>query len=165
MEIEELWAEVTDFPDYAVSNHGYIRNVRLGHDLRPNVDSYGYLRITLSKDGVAHYRYLHQIVAQHFLTGWFPGVKIKHVDENRGNCHVGNLRFMGRRLGHLRKVIKEPTERKVRNEQLDIVHRNARDAAKYVNGDLSTIYKVLRGERATHMGYSFVYFEEKQIGA
>ena len=163
MEIEELWAEVKDFPDYAVSNHGYIRNVRLGHDLRPNVDSYGYLRVTLSRDGESHYRYLHQIVAQAFLTGWVDGVKVKHKDEDRSNNHVTNLRFLGgKRLGHLVKAPKQPLYRQVKNVQLNTTHRNARDAAKYIEGDVSAVYKVLRGERISHMGCQFVYLEELQ---
>lgn len=163
MEIEEVWAEVLDFPDYEVSNYGYIRNIRLGHDLRPNADSYGYQRVTLSRDGISHYRYLHQLIAQAFLTGWEQSVRIIHLDGDRNNNHILNLRFQGgRRLGRLVRNPKPGVVRRVKNVQLNIMHRNAKDAAKYIGGDLSTVYKVLRGERPSHMGYTFVFVEESQ---
>lgn len=159
--LPEEWAEIEGFPGYAVSNYGVVRNIRTGLDLTPKVNSYGYHSVSLRRDGRTHYRYIHQLVAKTFVTGYVDGVYVKHHDENRGNNYVVNLRFAGgTRLGRLAKGVRNPTFRQVRIVETGEVFRSVRALAAYFNTDPNSIYKVLRGERISHRGYRYEFLEE-----
>lgn len=158
--IEEVWAEIEGYPDYAVSNHGRVRNVRLGNELQPRVNSYGYVRVSLRRDGETHDHYVHHLVARAFVTGYYPGVRIEHHDDNNSNNYIENLRFLnGRGLGTLVRHIPRPIHRKVQIVETGMVFRNVEDCARYLGGDPSSIYRVLRGERRSHKGYTYQYHE------
>ena len=45
----------------------------------------------------------------------------------------------------------------IRIVELDIEFRSVRTAAIYIEGDYGAIYRVLKGERPSHKGYTFVY--------
>ena len=46
---EEIWKDVNDFPNYEVSNMGYVRNKKSGKILSQRIKSTGYYQVNLSK--------------------------------------------------------------------------------------------------------------------
>ena len=159
---DEVWAEVEDFPEYAVSNHGRVMNLKTNVILRPRNNSYGYVRVALRRDGSTYDMYVHRLVAKAFITGYYHNVQIRHVDDN-GNNHVNNLRFRrGARLGTLVKAPRKAEARRVKIIELDMVFLTVEQCARYLGGDASSIYRVLRGERISHKGYTFEYLYEEQ---
>lgn len=93
--IEEQWAEIEGFPDYAVSNHGKVMSLRFNKLLNPRSNSYGLLRVTLYNDRKAKEFYVHHLVAAAFIDGYIPGKQVRHRQENEDN-NVYNLRFTER---------------------------------------------------------------------
>lgn len=161
MHDEETWAEVADFPDYAVSTHGRVMNVHTNVVLRPRNNSYGYTRVGLRKDGKTHDVYVHHLVAKAFIAGYRPGVQIRHADDNSNN-HVNNLRFRrGVRLGTRTKNPPRARTRRVRIVETGMVFLSVESCARYIMGDVSSIYRVLRGERHSHKGFTFEYQYEE----
>ena len=157
---EEIWSDIPGFPDYAVSNHGRVISIMTGKELRPRPNSYGHLRVSLRQSGRTIDRMIHQLVAEAFLSGYEDGVKIRHLDEDNGNNYVENLRFLGgKRLGQLRKTGDHIVVRRVRVVELDKEFVSVREVAKAINGDPSTIYRVLSGGRGSHKGYTFEMVE------
>jgi hypothetical protein len=162
MNDEERWAEVAGFPDYAVSTHGRVMNVRTNQVLQPRNNSYGYTRVGLRREGRTHDIYVHHLVAAAFITGYRRGVQIRHVEDN-GNNHVMNLRFSrGVRLGTLSKHPPKARSRRVRIVETGMLFLSVENCANYIGGDASSIYRVLRGERISHKGYTFEYHYEEQ---
>lgn len=159
---DEVWSEISGFPNYAVSTHGRVKNLRTNTLLRPRNNSYGYMRVGLRRDGVTHDIYVHQLVAQAFITGYRQGVQVRHADDDGGNNHVTNLRFRkGARLGTLARNPPKAIVRRVRIIENGMIFRTVDDCAKYLGGDPSSIYRVLRGDRVSHKGYTFEFhFEE-----
>lgn len=160
MQREEVWAEIDGFPDYAVSSLGNVKSLRydrlLGH--RPN--SYGQHRVALYRDGQRYDVYIHHLVAAAFTTGFAPGVRVKHHDADKGNNDVYNLRFAkGKGLGQLIKTPPKAKYRRVKIVENGLIFRTIEDCARYLGGDSSSIYRVLRGERDTHKGYTFEWME------
>lgn len=161
-EVEEVWAELVNFPGYAVSNHGRVINLRTNVMLRPRRNSYGYTRVALRKDGTTHDVYIHHLVASTFITNYHRRVGVKHAGDN-GDNHINNLRFQkGRRLG---TVVRNPP--KARARRIEVVETGMRfltveSCANYIGGDVSSIYRVLRGERESHKGLTFRYQYEEQ---
>lgn len=158
---EEMWAQLEDFPDYAVSSHGRIKSLRFDRILSPRTNSYGHQRIAIYRDGERHDIYIHHLVAMTFTTGWFPGVQVRHSDQDPGNNDVYNLRFpSGKRMGQLVKNPKYPGVRRIRIVNTNHTFRTVADCARYIGGHATSVYAVLRGNRLTHMGYRFEYVEE-----
>ncbi len=158
----EQWTEVEGFPGYAVSNLGRVMNTTTNYILRPRDNSYGYSRVGLRKDGKTYDVYVHHLVAKAFILGYRKGVSIKHEKENSDN-HVMNLRFMaGARLGSLNRTPKKVKARRIRIVETKEVFLTVESCADYIDGDVSSIYRVLRGERLSHKGFSFEYMYEEQ---
>lgn len=158
---EEVWAAVEEFPDYAVSTHGRVMNVHTHLLLRPRNNSYGYTRVALRKGGITYDIYVHHLVAKAFITGYRNGVQIRHVEDN-GNNHVANLRFRrGVRLGTLARNPTRAKSRRIRIVETGAVFLSVESCANYIEGDTSSIYRVLRGERISHKGYTFEYHYEE----
>ena len=56
-EKEEIWKTIPEFPNYKVSNMGRVKSLNYNRTrkeklLRFSKDKYGYLRVTISKEGV-----------------------------------------------------------------------------------------------------------------
>lgn len=150
---------IKEFPDYAVSNLGNVMSLRYDRILTPRPNSYGHHRVVLYRDRVPHDVYVHHLVAAAFTTGYEPGMQVRHRDDDRGNNEVSNLRFPARGLGQLVRNPPEARARRVSIIGMNLTFRSVEDCAAYIGGDPSSIYRVLRGERLSHKGYTFEYDE------
>lgn len=161
---EERWSQIDGFPDYAVSSHGRVVSLRYDQELKPRVNSYGGMRVVLYRDKVRHDYYVHHLVAAAFIDEYELGSHIRHYDGNNSNNDVYNLRFpYGRRMGQLVKNPPRPTTRRVRIVESGMVFGSVEACARHIGGDPSSIYRVLRGDRLSHKGYTFDYLEEQNI--
>lgn len=161
---EERWAQIDGFPGYAVSSHGRVMNLKFNRELTPRPNSYGGLRVVLYRDRERHDRYVHHLVAEAFVTEYRQGIQVKHYDSNKSNNDVYNLRFpRGRRMGQLVRNPPIPQARRVRIIESGLIFRTVEDCARYIEGDASSIYRVLRGDRLSHKGHTFEYVEESDL--
>lgn len=161
--IEELWAAIEGYPDYAVSNYGQVMSLRFNRPLKPRENSYGLQRVVLYKDREPHDFYVHHLVAAAFLDEYVPGMQVRHrKDTEKNNNNVYNLRFRnGQRMGQLVKNPSPPGQmRRVMVVETGMIFRTVVDCANYIGGHPSSIYRVLRGDRPSHLGYTFQYVEE-----
>lgn len=157
---EEIWAPVKDFPDYAISNYGRVLNLTHNREVRGRLSPYGGLRVSLSRGGEVQDFYVHQLVAQAFMSGWRPTIRVRHQDGDKTNNYHLNLRFMGYGLGQYRPKQPELKSRKVLVVETNTIFNSVRECARALKTQPSNIYKVLRGERDSHLGLSFRYYEE-----
>lgn len=160
--MEVIWGEVVGFPDYAVSNYGDVCNLRFDTMLKPRQNSYGYMKVALRRDGETYERLVHQLVAQTFMGGWYEGCAVIHDDRDNSNNFVENLIIRGElaNIGDMRARRQEISFRRLRVCETGQTFRTVDAAAQYLRCDRSSIYKVLRGERDTHLGYTFEFIEE-----
>lgn len=161
--IEERWAAIEGYPDYAISNHGQVKSVRFDRILKPRHNSYGLGRVVLYREREARDFYVHHLVAAAFIDAYIPGTPVKHRDENnKSDNNVYNLKFpRGRRMGQLIKNPLPPSNvRRVMIIETGMIFRTVIDCSNYIGGQPSSIYRVLRGERPSHLGYTFQFVEE-----
>lgn len=84
----EQWKEIRSHPDYEVNNYGKVQNKETLVSLKPRLNrNGGYLRVRL--DGKECY--IHRLVFETFFDTDTTNVKIKHLDGDHFNNHVGNL--------------------------------------------------------------------------
>lgn len=105
--MKEIWRSVIGYEGfYEVSNLGHLRSVdrvqtntkgicrRLrGRIIRPGF-SYGYPVAVLTKNGKKKSVKLHRLVAEAFIPNPYNKPCIDHIDTNRNNCFVCNLRWV-----------------------------------------------------------------------
>lgn len=163
MYIEEVWIPLEGYPNYAVSNFGEVKNVRSGILLKHRPDAKGYLRVSLSHEGIVRDHYIHQLVAKCFFGRFEYGTQINWVNGDITDNFVGNLRLK-RASRQAILDLAPPSDgrvwgKRVRIPETGAIYRTVRDCAKHIRGDYSSIYAVLRGDRKSHRGYTFEYWE------
>lgn len=160
---EERWAQIEGFPDYAVSDQGRVMSLRFDRILKPRINSYGNARVALTRDREVHDLYISRLVAEAFLPEFRTEYRVRHRrEEEKANNEVTNLKFPeGKRFGQLAKNVVGPVYRKIRIVETGEVFRTVHDIARRLGCAPSSVYRVLRGDRRSHMGYTFEYFLEE----
>nr|DAM31992.1 MAG TPA: homing endonuclease [Caudoviricetes sp.] len=125
----EMWKQIPELPGYSVSNKGQVRKDSTGQIMVLSKNG-GYCRITISK-------HVHRLVADAFLEKPDDNTKcwVDHIDGNRSNNNVENLRWV------------TPSE----------------NALSY--GYHSRIKNKRRKVRATHLDGRTILFESRQAAA
>lgn len=95
MEEKEVWKDVVGYEGlYQVSNFG---RVRMTKDKRMKVlaeNKYGYLVVKMTKDGKVRYPFVHRLVAMAFVDNKENKPCVDHIDTNKYNNNVNNLRWV-----------------------------------------------------------------------
>lgn len=98
------WRPVPEYPQYEVSRDGSVRSVTrmvpcrgggqrvaVGGPMRPSADRKGYLRVPVGDGRLAS---VHAMVAGAFLGPRPAGAQVDHVDGDKANNAVENLRYV-----------------------------------------------------------------------
>jgi hypothetical protein len=91
--INECWRSIDGYINYQVSNIGRVRNADTGRILKPNILPNGYYMIGLYKDGKVKRFYIHRLVAHEFIENPNNKKFVDHIDNDRTNNCINNLRW------------------------------------------------------------------------
>ena len=80
--------------EYEVYSDGRVYSHKSKKFLQPIRMNTGYLYVNLSHKGEFSHRFLHHLVATHFLGERPYGACIHHKDNNKENNHVSNLEYV-----------------------------------------------------------------------
>lgn len=109
---KEVWKDVKDYEGiYQVSNLGNVK--RVNKKLLNGVESVGgYLRVHLSKNGIAKKRTVHQLVAVAFLGHNPCGMElvVNHINFNKKDNRLTNLEIVTSRENSNLKHIKSSSQ-------------------------------------------------------
>ena len=92
--MEEEYKIIKGFENYEVSNFGRIRNYKTGRILKPKINKQGYYQVSLSSDGIPYTKYVHHLVGTMFIPNPENKKIIGHIDNNRLNNNIENLRMV-----------------------------------------------------------------------
>lgn len=84
---------IKGFENYQVYPDGIIIGAR-GKVLKPDLNSVGYQRVSLSKGGKVTRVFIHRLVAEHFVGNPNNNKYVNHKDGNRQNNHYLNLEWV-----------------------------------------------------------------------
>lgn len=146
------------FKNYQVSSYGRVRNCKRLNILKPQIDKYGYERLSLgSVDNVP----VNIIVCERFA-GPAPeeGMQVNHIDTNRTNNHCLNLEWVTPAENIKWSVYKgnidwckgldaaiDSNKRAVRIVELDMEFESVKDCASYLGVPATNVTRCLRGAR------------------
>lgn len=92
----EIWKDVVGYEGYyQVSSCGNVKSLHFGYEYilssRPIAD--GYLRVSLSVNGIAKDKLVHVAVAEAFIGPVPLGQEVNHIDLNKINNRADNLEY------------------------------------------------------------------------
>lgn len=87
----ELWKQLIDYPNYYVSNLGNVKN-KYEKILKPHNNGLNYYQVSLYKNNKSKTYYIHRLVALCFLDNYDDKLEIDHIDRDKSNNKVSNLR-------------------------------------------------------------------------
>lgn len=100
--MDEAWQIITDYPNYAISNHGRVKRLvartcaRAGAILKtpPRSKCRPYPCVDLCNGGKKKTIFVHTLVAMAFLPRPnFEGAEVNHIDGDKANPMVSNLEW------------------------------------------------------------------------
>lgn len=103
-----MWKSISGYEGYyEISDKGEIRSIdrictdtkgrkrhRPGILLKPDIAANGYYRVTLAKEGKKVQKYLHRLIAEHFIPNPNNLPQVNHKDGNKLNCNIENLEWV-----------------------------------------------------------------------
>lgn len=92
--INETWKSIEDFPKYQVSDQGRIKNIQTGRVFTGSKDAFGYMHVRLVNPyGGITLKKVHRLVAEAFLPNPENKPLIDHIDGDKTNNALSNLRW------------------------------------------------------------------------
>jgi hypothetical protein len=88
----ETFKNIEGFENYSVSDHGNVRNNKTGKNLKGR-DKHGYFQVVLMKNKRRFDKVIHKLVAAAFLLNPENKKCVDHIDNNKQNNNLINLRF------------------------------------------------------------------------
>ncbi len=151
---DEIIKPIKDFENYGISNKGYVyKNLKYGlmeinyknHRVNMYKNKTGLLFVRLSENGKTKTAYIHKLVAEYFLENPHGFRKVIHIDGNKENNHVDNLRWVPDKK-YLEKKISELKEKGL----------SIKDISKRLNISSSSVREILKDKKILT-----VYLSEK----
>ena len=89
----EVWRTIKDYDNYSVSSFGRVRNDDTDYILKHSKNSEGYYHVELYKKKKVKTYTNHRLVGINFLSNHDNKPKVDHIDKNKTNNNIINLRF------------------------------------------------------------------------
>jgi hypothetical protein len=106
--MKQIWHPIPGWEGlYEITRAGTIRSLprkyALGRVLRRTAFKNGYLYVTLTRNNRPVKRTVHSLVMETFMGPCPPGLEVRHLDGDKANCRLDNLRYGTRSVNALDK--------------------------------------------------------------
>ena len=90
------WRTITEASNYEVSTNGQVRNRTTKKILKGRLSKNGYLQVSIKIDATQKFcnRYIHRLVALHFIQNPNNKREVNHIDGNKENNTLSNLEWV-----------------------------------------------------------------------
>lgn len=156
--------EITNYEGlYSVEEDGRVWSHRSKKYLKATQLKNGYFMVSLSKEGKVVNKYIHRLVAEAYIPNPDNLPEVDHIDRNRQNNNVDNLRWVSR-SGNMRN---RKDCRQVVNLDTNEIFNSAAEAAETIKDQSANfttarhcIGACCRGKAQTAYGMRWQYVDE-----
>lgn len=148
---------------YTVDIFGNVVRTKDNKVMRQQQNKFGYMNVSLNKDGRQHQHKVHRVVAEAFISNPLNKPQINHIDGDKLNNVVWNLEWTTPKENNIHAsdtgLVK--TARKVRIVETGEEFSSLGSCARRINGNAGDISRCLDGRGTkTHKGYHFEEVKE-----
>lgn len=170
----ENWKNINGFEnEYRISSRGEVYSLKTKKILRKGIGTNGYYYVILYKNGKASTYYIHRLVALHYIEK--TDNEVDHIDENKLNNNVDNLRWVNRYFNASRstkgKYRRRPAfmENNPKSKKVYVIKEGtivkifycAKQISKDYNINYSTLKKRLKNDTLMINNSKFTYNADK----
>lgn len=141
---------------YAITSCGKVWSYQRKKFLEPDTDPYGYMYVSLCKNGLKKNYRLHRLVADAYIPNSDNLPQVDHIDGNKTHNYLNNLQWITSR-DNVRKGRNKPILQFDLDGNFIREWECAADVGKEVQ---SNIVNCLKGRYKTAYGYIWKYKEE-----
>lgn len=154
-----IYKTINGYPEYAISKQGTIINQKTGRILKQTKckDS-GCLKVTISGET----KYVHRLVADTYLANPDNKSDVMHLDKNKGNNNLNNLKWATHRETQRRSYnlgIDAPggnePPKPIFVKELETTFPSIRSCARETHVSRTSIRKCINGELDSCKGFTF----------
>jgi len=168
----EEWKPIDLFPNYWISNHGNVKNVRTGLPVKPFLTGRGYyyVRFYKRKGGAKGSDFLiSRLVASMWVENPENKKEVNHIDGNKENNAASNLEWVDRlgNMVHARKTRLTTDNMPIRAYKLDTNESwdfySIGHAAKFFSFHKTCICRALKRANNVYKDIRFSYLEYNAV--
>lgn len=165
----EIWKDIIETSNYAVSNLGRVKNTKTNRLLNPSELGNGYKQVSLKMNDTGKFKkeYIHRLVAKYFIENPENKKEVNHKDGNRSNNNMNNLEWVtpSENQKHKYDVLKSKTSNRLigqytKDDKFIQSYDSIISAVKAVGlKSRSGLDSVLYGKAKTAGGYKWKYLD------
>ena len=163
------WRTITEASNYEVSTNGQVRNRTTKKILKGRLSKNGYLQVSIKIDATQKFcnRYIHRLVALHFIQNPNNKREVNHIDGNKENNALSNLEWVtsSENQKHRHLIGNKKTSNRhigMFNKKGEMVKdfNSILEAVAYFNKTSRVnIDNALQGKQSTAYGYVWKYLD------
>mgnify|MGYP004528481081 FL=1 len=89
-----MFVQIKAYPNYSIDEFGRVKSIYVAKLLKPRTAGRGYFCYQLRNDNGIKNEYIHRLVATTFIPNPNNLPQVDHIDGNKANNHVSNLRWV-----------------------------------------------------------------------
>lgn len=150
--MNEIYKDIAGFEDiYEVSNLGNVRNKTTGKLLKQHKVS-EYLLVKLYSNGIGKNYLVHRLVAETFIPNPDNKPEVDHVDENKLNNNVDNLRWVNHQE-NIDHSLSKPVNQYTLDGRLLNTYKSTHEVERKTGINKSSICQCCLGKRLSAGGF------------
>ena len=148
---------------YSITEDGKVWSHYKNRFLTPRKNIWGYLMVSLYKDGTCKQKGIHRLVAETYIPNPKGLSDVNHKDENKENNCVDNLEWMTHKANCNYGSFTIKRKKRVYCVELDKIFESGKEAAEELGLNKGNISSCCTGRYKTTGGYHFRYIDIEEV--
>tara|TARA_R110002126_G_C10266985_1_gene483663 strand:+ start:82 stop:546 length:465 start_codon:yes stop_codon:yes gene_type:complete len=96
--------EIQGYENYLIYEDGRVYNKKYDRFLKQQINTQGYYIVDLYYKSIRKHFSIHRLIALHYIINPYNYEEVDHIDRNRLNNNINNLRWVDKSMNSLNKI-------------------------------------------------------------